>query len=109
MWRECAPEVGALPLAERAPPALLRGPEGDDEGARRLREEPRELRERRADLAFVEAVETQLDDLRELGCARRGRAQLRRATHADGDTDPYLLGLHHGVCNRNQVSLPASV
>ena len=55
------------------------------------------------EFVFVEAVEAQLDDLRELGGAGRGRAQLRRAPHADGDADAYLFGLHHSVCNRRRI------
>src|ERR1044072_2003912 len=101
MLREDAPEAEAFLLAERASPALLDGAEGVDEGARGLREELRELGERRAEFVFVEAVEAQLDDVRDFGGARDRRAQLRRATRADRDADADSLSFHQGVCHRN--------
>src|ERR1043165_7251392 len=101
MPREGAPEAEAFLLAERASPALLGGAEGVDEGARRFGEELRELRERRAEFVFVEAVEAQLDDVRDFGGARDRCAQLRRATRADRDADADSSGFHQGVCQRN--------
>src|ERR1041385_6788232 len=98
---EREPEVEAFLFVERASPALLGGAEGVDERSRRFGEELRELRERRAEFVFVEAVEAQLDDVRDFGGARARRAQLRRATRADGDADANSSGFHQGVCHRN--------